>query len=255
MVLDDRSPRRHYLSRLSASRNITQTPFLDIHQRFYRVSRGSVLGRFWRVLERYHHCGAVAVSHDRNRGRVRSLCTVGVLFRANTLSCFPCLSEWICFCGTPFRFCACATRCTSGYTRLNIQIDIHPENNTATSAILALKKGTATNLPYVAFENKKRTASENQDGSKTGGILLYFDESHKFQKGYYVPPIAWETFAIRLFLRGVPSDALKPVYETQKAGDPTAVKVWEIHYPTDIQTDPKYLRTGIPEIDAQLQLQ
>ena len=137
----------------------------------------------------------------------------------------------------------------------NIQIDIHPENNTATSAILALKKGTATNLPYVAFENKKRTASKNQDGSKTGGILLYFDESHKFQKGYYVPPIAWETFAIRLFLRGVPSDALKPVYETQKAGDPTAVKVWEIHYPTDIQTDPKYLRTGIPEIDAQLQLQ
>ena len=85
---------------------------------FNRVSRGSVLGRFWRVLERYHHCGAVAVSHDRNRGRVRSLCTVGVLFRANTLSCFPCLSEWICFCGTPFRFCACATRCTSGYTRL-----------------------------------------------------------------------------------------------------------------------------------------
>ena len=30
------------------------------------------------------------------------------------------------------------------------------------------------------------------------------------------------------------------------------VKVWEIHYPPDIQADPKYLRTGIPEIDAQL---
>ncbi|MCY3742421.1 MAG: hypothetical protein OXH00_15505 [Candidatus Poribacteria bacterium] len=136
----------------------------------------------------------------------------------------------------------------------NIQIDMHPENNTATTAILVRKKGIATTLPYVAFENKKRTTSENQDGSKTGGILLYFDESQKFQKGYYVPPIAWENVAIRLFLRGIPSDAFKLVYETQKTGG-TPVKVWEIHYPPDIQPDLKYLKTGFSEIDEDLQLQ
>ena len=136
----------------------------------------------------------------------------------------------------------------------NIQIDMHPENNTATTAILVRKKGIAMTLPYVAFKNKKRTASYNQDGSKTGGIILYFDESHKFQRGYYVPPIAWDNFAIRLFLRGIPSDAFKSVYETQKTGG-TPVKVWEIHYTPDLQPDLKYLKTGFSEIDEDLQLQ
>lgn len=136
----------------------------------------------------------------------------------------------------------------------NIQININPENSTLISAVAIRQNRTATTLPYVAFYNKERRASRHQDGSKTGGILLYFDKSHKFQKGYYVPPIAWDNFAIRLFLRGIPSDAFKPIYETQKTGEPTAVKVWEIHYPPDIETHPKYLKTGFPEIDAHLQL-
>ena len=82
----------------------------------------------------------------------------------------------------------------------HIQINMHPENNTLHFTIAVHQNRTATNIPYVAYENKKRTASNNQDGSKTGGIILYFDESHKFQRGYYVPPIAWDNFAIRLFL-------------------------------------------------------
>ena len=135
----------------------------------------------------------------------------------------------------------------------NIQINMHPENNTLRFIIAVHQNGTTTNLPYVAFENKKRTASNNQDSSKTGGIILYFDESHKFQRGYYVPPIAWDNFAIRLFLRGISSDAFKSVYETQKT-DGTPVKVWKIHYPPDIQPDIKYLKTGFPEIDEDLQL-
>ena len=69
-----------------------------------------------------------------------------------------------------------------------------------------------------------------------------------------MPPIAWDNFAIRLFLRGIPSDVFKSVYETQKTGA-TDVKVWEIHYPPDIQPHPKYLKTGFPEIDETLQLQ
>jgi hypothetical protein len=55
----------------------------------------------------------------------------------------------------------------------NIQINMHPENNTLHFTIAVHQNGTATNLPYVAFENKKRIASNNQDGSKTGGIILY----------------------------------------------------------------------------------
>ena len=42
-----------------------------------------------------------------------------------------------------------------------------------------------------------------------------------------------------------------PVYPTENF-ESARVKVWEIHYPPDIQADPKYLRTGIPELDAQL---
>ena len=53
------------------------------------------------------------------------------------------------------------------------------------------------------------------------------------------------------FLHKAPSDAFLPVYPTEDF-ETAPVKVWEIHYPPDIQADPKYLRTGIPEIDAQL---
>ena len=136
----------------------------------------------------------------------------------------------------------------------NIQINMHPENNTLHFIIAVHQNGTVANLPYTAFFNKIRTVSNNQDGSKTGGIILYFDESHKFQRGYYVPPVAWDNFAIRLFLRGIPSAAFESVYETQKVGE-TPVKVWEIHYRADIQPDLKYLKTGFPEIDEDLQLQ
>ena len=136
----------------------------------------------------------------------------------------------------------------------NIQMNISPETDTPTSAIALSQNGTRTNIPYVVFSGKERNISNTQDGSKTGGIILYFDESHHFQKGYYVPPIAWDNFTIRLFLRGIPSDAFHPVYEVQKTGE-TDVKVWEIHYPPDIKTDLKYLKTGVPEIDARLQLQ
>jgi len=120
----------------------------------------------------------------------------------------------------------------------NIQVDMHTETNRPFSAIVIRQNGTATNLPYVAYENKKRTAANDQNGSKTGGILLYFDEQQKFQKCYYVPPIAWDNFAIRLFLRGVSSDAFLPVYTNSKTGA-TTVKVWEIHYPPRHPTEPQ----------------
>ena len=56
------------------------------------------------------------------------------------------------------------------------------------------------------------------------------------------------------FLRGELSEAFLPIYPKVNFVDAT-VKVWEIHYPPDIQPDPKYLKTGFPEIDDHLPLQ
>ena len=58
----------------------------------------------------------------------------------------------------------------------------------------------------------------------------------------------------RSFLHGEPSDAFLPVYR-KKDFDDVPVRIWEIHYPLDIKTDPKYLETGFPEIDAVLELE
>ena len=56
------------------------------------------------------------------------------------------------------------------------------------------------------------------------------------------------------FLRGQLSEAFISVYPKAKFAD-AAVKVWEIHYPPDIQTNPKYLETGFSEIDAVLEFE
>ena len=56
------------------------------------------------------------------------------------------------------------------------------------------------------------------------------------------------------FLRGQLSAAFVPVYPKKNFADAT-VKIWAIEYPVDIQTDPKYLKTGFPEIDENLQHQ
>ncbi|MYB92659.1 hypothetical protein F4167_11000 [Candidatus Poribacteria bacterium] len=58
----------------------------------------------------------------------------------------------------------------------------------------------------------------------------------------------------RSFLSGELSPAFVPIYPKENFTDAT-VKIWHIHYPDDIKTDPKYLKTGFPEIDAQLHLQ
>ncbi len=58
----------------------------------------------------------------------------------------------------------------------------------------------------------------------------------------------------RSFLHRDLSDAFLPVYP-KKDFDDAPIKAWEIHYPPDIKTDPKYLETGFPEIDEALHLQ
>ena len=56
------------------------------------------------------------------------------------------------------------------------------------------------------------------------------------------------------FLKGNLRDALVPVYPIDTFDDAN-VNIWHIHYPPDIETDPKYLETGFPEIDSHLQKQ
>jgi len=85
-----------------------------------------------------------------------------------------------------------------------------------------------------------------------GGVVLYFNEHKHLKNAYYIPPIGWNSLAVKLFMRQEYSKAFVPVYPTD--GSTTDVKVWEIHYPPDIKTDPKYLKTGFPEIDKTLGL-
>ena len=56
------------------------------------------------------------------------------------------------------------------------------------------------------------------------------------------------------FLHGQLSEAFVPVYPKKNFADAT-VRVWAIESPPDIQSDPKYLKTGFPEIDETLHLE
>ncbi len=93
----------------------------------------------------------------------------------------------------------------------------------------------------------------------TFGAILYFDQNTsdhlvRLQKAYSVPAPGWNSFSVKIFFRGEHSDAFVRVYPV--TGDaPPKIKIWEIHYPPDIQTNPKYLKTGFPEIDKDLEIQ
>ncbi len=134
----------------------------------------------------------------------------------------------------------------------NIQINVDSENKNSVTAFAIQKNGSVRKLPFVVFRHKERNTSEDQVASKTGGIILYFDELQQYQKGYYIPSVAWDNFAIRLFLRGITGKAFESVFVSEDI-DATDVNVWKIHYPPDIRPHRKYLLTGIPEIDVHLQ--
>ena len=115
-------------------------------------------------------------------------------------------------------------------------------------------------LPYVAFKDRTRHFHEMSGAENLhGGVILYYethqpDEHQHLNKAFYVPTTGWNSLAVRLYFLGDLPDIFVPVYPSN--GDATAdVKIWEIHYPPDIQTDPKYLETGFPEIDNHLHTQ
>lgn len=75
-----------------------------------------------------------------------------------------------------------------------------------------------------------------------GGIILYFDFKGKPYIGYYIPPVGWNSLGVKLFMRSEHSPAFTPIYPVNE-NDIIKIKMWEIHYPADIQTDPKYIAT------------
>ena len=77
---------------------------------------------------------------------------------------------------------------------------------------------------------------------ENGGLALDFDAETRLRGGYYVPPLGWNSLAVKLFLRGEHSDIFVPVYPTDDSSAKD-IKVWEIRYPSDIETDEKYLAT------------
>lgn len=77
---------------------------------------------------------------------------------------------------------------------------------------------------------------------ENGGLALDFDAETRLRSGYYVPPLGWNSLAVKLFLRGEHSDIFVPVYPTDDSSAED-IKVWEIRYPADIETDEKYLTT------------
>ena len=83
-----------------------------------------------------------------------------------------------------------------------------------------------------------------------GGLVLDFDSETRLNRAYYIPPLGWNSLAVKLFLRGEHTDIFVPVYPTD---DATAkdIKVWEIRYPSDIETDEKYLATELKKIDGK----
>lgn len=107
-------------------------------------------------------------------------------------------------------------------------------------------KRNPVDMPHTIFIGKTRIHSQKTTGAETGGIVLFFNGQKQFRGGYYIPPIGWNSLAVRLFLRGESSEIFVPVYPED--GDATAeVKVWEIRYPPSVKSNPKYLETIPPE--------
>ena len=76
-----------------------------------------------------------------------------------------------------------------------------------------------------------------------GGLVLYFDEQTRVVFAFYVPPLGWSSFAVKKFLRGEYSNTFVQVYPSGDTDTYAKVKIWEIHYPSDIKADKKYLLT------------
>ena len=128
----------------------------------------------------------------------------------------------------------------------HIDIDQKQGDNPSIITTAKLKDGKTLEMSNIFFKDKLRITSKKHTGENNGGILLFFNSKKQILKSHYIPPNSWNSLAGRLFFRGESSEIFVPVYPED--GDVTAeVKVWEIHYPPDVKSNPKYLATEPPK--------
>ena len=128
----------------------------------------------------------------------------------------------------------------------HIDIDQKQGDNPSIITTAKLKDGKTLEMSNIFFKDKLRITSKKHTGENNGGILLFFNSKKQILKSHYIPPNSWNSLAGRLFFRGEFSEIFVPVYPED--GDVTAeVKVWEIHYPPDVKSNPKYLATEPPK--------
>lgn len=154
--------------------------------------------------------------------------------------------------GSKYRLVSSKRNTLLAYIDINFSTDI----DRTLSVKARLKDGTLVKVPYVAFVGSKRVNSQNRVASNPGlirtqtsfepvslgGIVLYFDEQASLYIAYYIPPIGWNTLSVRLFFRGLASDAFVRVFPSEGAAT-AKTKVWEIRYPSDIIPRPEFLAT------------
>lgn len=134
-----------------------------------------------------------------------------------------------------------------------------PSDINTTSVRAHLKNGKTVKLPCIAYSDTFDKISPLFIASienPYGGILCVYSKFHEYlnlETASYISAMSWNSLAIKLFMRDTHSEAFTPIYPINENTKPH-IKIWEIHYPPDIQPDVKYLKTGFPEIDKDLQI-
>ena len=137
---------------------------------------------------------------------------------------------------TPIKFIDIT--CTSDEV---FSITTHFRNqNTDTNALLTVEQFNNKHTTQVTVNNFPAHVPVDIGN---GGIILNINNAKVIHPAYYIPPVGWNSFAVKLFLRGEHTKAFVPVYTAEKDGAPPKIKIWEIHYPSKIKTDQKYLVT------------
>ena len=104
-----------------------------------------------------------------------------------------------------------------------------------------LKGGNIAELPYVAFKGGERYLRKTSSNNHShGGVILYYDDNMRLSNAYYMSTIGWQSLSVRLYFLGDLPEIFVPIYSAN-GDDIASVKVWEIHYPPDIETDERYL--------------
>ena len=129
-----------------------------------------------------------------------------------------------------------------------------------TSVKARLKNGETVKLPCIAYsESLDKISPFFMDPIENpyGGILCVYSKHHEYltlETASYISPKSWNSLAIKLFIRDTHSEAFTQIYPIDENTKPH-IKIWEIHYSPDIKANPKYLKTGLPELDKTLGLQ